>query len=316
MLLTYTAAGSCTAWVSDPAAPFSPDSDCRNDVLVISFPELTGTLTGAACDHFCWDGKNGRGEWVSNGDYLVQALTSATLSSEPVTLVKTVTLSAGRSAILARIFNASGDVVAELPAVSIPGVYSMRIDPALFMPSPAGGELLSFKLLSAAGAVLGVLTWDGRSRSGDIVPNGTYFASMCVTGENSAQSVITDSFSVSHEVIGLIGGVTVAPNPVSARNPAAKVWLHYLVLARGRIAQVKLKIYASTGEIVASFDATHQAYPADPADIAHADGAGCVYWDFVNKDGQTVAPGLYIVLIEVTDTASVKQRVSKKIAVL
>ncbi len=312
-VLTYTASGSCTAWSSNLAEPFSPDGDCRNDILVFDFPELTNTTTGARYDRFRWDGKTSRGEWAPNAQYLAQAVTTSTEFGTGITATRTITLSARRVQIIARIFNAAGVLVIELPAVSNPGVAKVRVNPPLFEPDVTGTKVVKFELLDPNGSTLGLITWNGKDAQDYLVANGTYAVSMDVTTEDGTHMVLTARFSVAHGELNLISNAGLIPNPASAKT--GLVWIHYLVVTPSRLTQVAVKIYTMAGEIVASFDATRQPPPADPMDTS-GDGAGAVSWNFSNARGQTVAPGLYLVVIEAQDQSGQLQRVPVKLGVL
>jgi len=65
---TYTAAGTCTSWTSDPTQPFSPDGDCRNDILKFTFDELP-MPNGQPFDAIWWDGRDDSGVLVPCGNY-------------------------------------------------------------------------------------------------------------------------------------------------------------------------------------------------------------------------------------------------------
>ena len=75
-----------------------------------------------------------------------------------------------------------------------------------------------------------------------------------------------------------------------------------------------LKIYAVTGELVATTDAAAQAAPADPLD-ASGDAWGACSWDLLNRDGARAAPGLYLAVLDAVAADGATQRLPIRFAV-
>ena len=311
---TFTCTGSCTGCGIDTAQPFSPDGDCANEVLVFRFPELTEPTTGGPFDRFAWDGKNHRGEWVPNGGYLALATTTSTTFAGGgwVTLRQTIAVGALRAQVVGRIYNSAGLLVIELPAVANPGVAGVSVTPDLFEPEATATRLVEFHLLDAAGAVLGLMTWDGRDASGTVVANGPYLLNLEITSPAGGQTNITVKFSVSHGPIDLINTVRPVPNPVS--REAEKLWFSYVVLAPNRLTEIRISAYTVGGELVTRFDAAGQAAPADPLD-ASGNGVGSAFWNLTTDRGERIAPGLYVITVEAVDAAGQRHRVKLKVGV-
>ena len=309
--LTYTVSGSCTTFVSDSGEPFSPDGDCRNDILVFDFPELTDPVTGARYDHLRWDGTTVGGQWVPNGAYLAQVQVNSTTFTGTIT--NTFTLSALRIQIVARIYNAAGEPVIELPAITNPGVVQIRVNPVFFEPDTAGTSIITFELLDEVGAVVGMLTWDGKNAQGILVPSGSYMISMNITAKDQVPVTITATFSVAQGGIRLISNVEIIPNPASTRSGI--VWLSYTVVTSSLLTRVGVHVYSISGDLVASYDATGQPAPADPLD-ASGNGTGAVFWNLKNQRNVRVAPGLYVIVIEAKDQSGQRQLVKRKCGVV
>jgi hypothetical protein len=74
MNLSLTNTGSCVGGYAGNLAsePMTPNGDCRNDLLLITFPELIDPITGAAFS-IPWSGKNDSGFYVATGGYTVVA---------------------------------------------------------------------------------------------------------------------------------------------------------------------------------------------------------------------------------------------------
>lgn len=308
---TYTNAGSCTPWSSDPGAPFSPDADCANDIVMFDFSELTSTVTGRF-DKWRWDGRAVAGGWAPNGSYLVVASTSNTTTGTPADVTRALVLSAVRPQITAKIYNAAGLVVATLPVLSLPGAASVRADSPLFVPDVPGQAVITFTLRDAAGASLGVLTWNGRDDAGRLVPAGAYLLGVSIIGGGSGPQYLTETFSVSHGPLDLVRDVALVPNPVA--STATRAWIRYALTGPGSVLTVRVRVYDIAGLAVADFDATGQTWPDDPRD-ANGSGTATVSWDLRVGQGRRVPPGLYLVVLELTGPAGLTQRVTKRLAV-
>ena len=78
------------------------------------------------------------------------------------------------------------------------------------------------------------------------------------------------------------------PNPF---NP--ETWIPYQLF---EATDVRISIYAQTGELVRDFNLGHQAH-----------GEKVLYWDGKNNDGETVASGIYFYQFRAGDTESVRK---------
>lgn len=305
--LSFSASAACTAWTADPSAPFSPDGDCVNDLVVLTFPELP------AGPEFSWDGSNDRGELASNGTYFAKVEVTSTitglltLSSPPF-----ITLSARRPQVVARIHNAAGFEVAAFPAAAVDGVRGLRLSPDPFEPSADGSSLLTLELTGVDDATLATLTWNGRDSGGRVVPSGFYLVNLALAAPEGYELTLTARFTVLRGPLDILSSVAPVPNPVS--SDSGLLWVRYRLAAPGVVASLRLHVYAVSGELLRTIDVTRQPAPSDPLD-GNRDGFGAVAWDLTSRRMRRVAPGLYVLVLEAVSGDGLRQRVSFKAAV-
>ena len=160
---------------------------------------------------------------------------------------------------------------------------------------------------------------------GQIVNNGVYMIVVTSRDPASGETRATAALTVSHGKLDLVQELTAVPNPVSQdslESGRAKVWVRYEV-AGGVLSSVLVKVYNVASELVTSFDATDQPYPADPLGLAAGGqntcpaGATCgtFAWDGRNSRGDVCASGLYLVVVEAKDLSGNLQREIVKIAI-
>ena len=78
------------------------------------------------------------------------------------------------------------------------------------------------------------------------------------------------------------------PNPF---NP--ETWIPYRL---AEPSDVQISIYSQTGELIRDFNLGHQAH-----------GEKTLYWDGKNRDGETVASGIYFYQFKAGDTESIRK---------
>ena len=78
------------------------------------------------------------------------------------------------------------------------------------------------------------------------------------------------------------------PNPF---NP--ETWIPYRLFEP---SDVQISIYSQTGELIRDFNLGHQAH-----------GEKVLYWDGKNRDGETVASGIYFYQFRASDTESTRK---------
>jgi uncharacterized repeat protein (TIGR01451 family) len=345
MILTFTNLTTCNPSVTvveDPKnAPMSPDDDCTNDRLVIGFKELPGfSLT--------WTGVNNDGKFVVNGNYMIVAEATDPVSGATQTMSQTIVISAKRTEVVARIFNAAGEEVAVLPTEALKATIDhIAVEPAgcglpcnsPFAPTIDGKDpndktkdnVALIHLYDADGAEIDTnptepgiqpLEWDGkRTGSGQLVNNGVYMIQITSMDTAGSRVTVTGAISVSHGKLDLISAVKAVPNPVSrstlANDEFSRIWVRYDVPS-DMLSKVEVKVYNLAGELVVKMDVTDQADGADPlgrkpnANCPAASGAcGTFWWNGKNKDNTLCVPGMYIVVIEASDGANVQREVVK-----
>ncbi|MEK7474657.1 MAG: FlgD immunoglobulin-like domain containing protein [Candidatus Coatesbacteria bacterium] len=181
MQFSYTAAGTCGTWTSDPSAPFSPDGDCHNDILKVVFPGFLPN--NQPFDGLWWDGRDDSGHFVPNGTY--------TLAEEPAGLAiwrveparRSVEVAMGAAYDVARWRVPYGKLVIapnsiDRTAAGPPIQFGMRgkaggsVDVRIW--NEAGEPVRSFQVtLDGQGA--GVVTFDGRNGAGKALGPGLYW---------------------------------------------------------------------------------------------------------------------------------------------
>ncbi|MEK7766998.1 MAG: hypothetical protein AAB368_12245, partial [bacterium] len=243
LAFTYTAGGACAAAVSVDQEAFSPDGDCRNDLLVVRFAGVTDPVSVRPAAW--WDGTNDAGRGLSNGVYLLSARHSSTSAAAGPELLGSVTLASARPPVRALVSNAAGIPVADLPSAAYRALGRVRADTPVFAPVLDGSVLEQFLLYDRAGAIVARLSWSGKDARGHVVPNGDYLFDYVVTEADGAQTHFSEAFVVQHAALNLLDAAVAIPNP--AARGAARVWFRYRVLGAG-LTTLVLKIYAVTGE--------------------------------------------------------------------
>jgi len=179
--LGYTATG-CSTWTSNPAACFSPDGDCHNDLLKIVFPELTDPRYPLGWDGVWWDGKTDAGAWVVDGTYFINV---ATVDTTGLTVVLTRSVTACNVPKPPSPPPDPGQVQIHLPN---PGDYfNIGLGTtAGFVVRPKGSGDIHVRLYDLKGRLVRDLhesshgsdpvavAWDGKDHQGNLVSAGVY----------------------------------------------------------------------------------------------------------------------------------------------
>ncbi|MEK7474569.1 MAG: FlgD immunoglobulin-like domain containing protein [Candidatus Coatesbacteria bacterium] len=139
------------------------------------------------------------------------------------------------------------------------------------------------------------ILWDGRDGSGIPVPNGLYTVRLSDVRPDGREVVSTATVAVTRPYERVIETAVMVPNPADE-----VAWISFrLADATGT---VDVRIYNVAGELVAK---------------GSAPGTARSYrWDLRNRSGTRVTPGLYVVVLEATDSTGVrKDRAIMKLAV-
>jgi len=259
-----------------------------------------------------------------------------------------ITLSAARTDVTVKIYDATGELIALLPTPNLTAsVASITVGPSPFEPNVAGTNAATIHLFDSHGVeidadpvtpgVQGVL-WYGREcqnasmqcsapADGLIVRNGVYVVQVISTDPAGERTISTADVTVSHATLDLVTNVQAVPNPVSgallsAPGSQARIWVAYNV-GTSALAGLHVKIYNVAGEVVRTFEAADQALSQAGADPLGTKSGSCTTaacpgtfaWDGKNQLNTVCAPGLYVIVVDAFDAAGNIQRTIVKIAI-
>ncbi len=138
-------------------------------------------------------------------------------------------------------------------------------------------------------------SWDGKSVSGALAPNGLYTVRVMSVLPDGRRMVTSATISIIRPYEQLIVSPELVPNPAGEA-----AWLSYRLAST--FAAVDIRVYNVAGELLfeGSADGTRNSFK----------------WDLRNRDGRRVAAGLYLVVIEAADpTTGKRDRAILKLAV-
>ena len=226
-----------------------------------------------------WDGTNGDGNPVSNGDYYVK-IDNVDPYGVVLSVSKVVTVSRAIAKVEVDVLNESGEVVRHL--------YGYEDDPAnmstmdvkfstnLIRPTDgvvAAGSTNRVDITSSSGLDL---SWDGKSDSGAIVTNGHYFIEVHYVDGKGGDATVTQGIVVqSGNVRGDV--VTAQPNVLTGGQTGTN-----LRIISAASYTLKAQLYDLAGELIKK--------------VTGGAGTNDVYLDM-----KGLASGLYIAVVELTD---------------
>jgi flagellar hook assembly protein FlgD len=141
-----------------------------------------------------------------------------------------------------------------------------------------------------------ILTWDGRSDTGQIVSTGQYFVEVRTNDGQGSDATVTREVTVIHGALTIGDGqVLVYPNPLSVRVDGKQFTF---ATSGNPPVTLNVQIYTTAGELVDT--------------VASQPGASQLVWYF---SGKVIASGLYLAVVEVTDPVGGMQRQIKKLAI-
>lgn len=226
-----------------------------------------------------WDGTNGNGNPVSNGDYYVK-IDNVDPYGVVTTVSKIVTVSRAIAKVEVDIFNEAGEIVRHL--------YGYEDDPAnistmdvkfstnLLQPTngtPVPGGTNVVYITSSTGLNL---AWDGRSDSGAIVTNGHYDIEVHYVDGKGGESAITRGIVVQSGNVRT-DVVTAQPNVLTGGQTATN-----LRIASATNYTLKVQLYDVAGELIKK--------------VSGDTGKNGAYLDL-----RGLASGLYIAVVELVD---------------
>jgi flagellar hook assembly protein FlgD len=243
-----------------------------------------------------WDGTNINGEYVSNGQYYIKID-----NIDNYGVVDSVTLPAVVSRHLARldvaIYNETGEMVrhlGELVADAMNPNSGIDLSRDTISPSYQGGDNSNVDITLSDGTTL---VWDGRNDKGQIVSNGQYYVQVRGNDGQGGDSMVTKQITVFDRGVQIDPGKVVAyPNPVHVESDPLVV--NFAIDSTSPLT-LKVGLYTTAGELVQR--------------VEGLPGANRVKWDFTELE---LAGGLYLAVVEVTDSKGGMQRQVLKVAVL
>jgi len=200
--ITYTASGACATATVNNTQPLSPNNDCHNDILKFVFPDILGP-SGQAFDSIWWDGRDGTGSLVADGQYLAKIETVDASTGSPTIFMKALDVCQGCT-VDGSSATSSGE--AKQGEVKIIGGIRGYVDPkqgqmATIQVSTSGPGEIAIKIYSQQGTLVRelrqdargkgkqVLHWDGNDSSGKPVKPGIYLAHIKGPGVNTSEKL-------------------------------------------------------------------------------------------------------------------------------
>jgi len=248
------------------------DVEILEDSVISSLEDTAGvyykdTLIGT------WDGTSANGKPAPNGEYMIK-VDNIDAYGVVQSVTKEVTVLRALSDVQITVYNEAGEAVRRLYAkVDDPSslVTDVTLSQEVIAPSygekQAGIDTETAIQLSNGVAVL----WDGRTDSGEIVPNGEYYIEVKSVDGNGSEIVVTRNVTVMG-MADAVKEVKVAPNRLTVGSSVAHM------TGEAGVA-LKVTIYDVAGEKVA---VVKSAGPGQEAT-----------WD-----GRSAANGLYIAVVE------------------
>ena len=242
-----------------------------------------------------WDGTNNSGQEVTNGKYYIK-VDNIDINGNITSVTQVATVARHLAQVTVNIYNEAGEIVRHLDAVMADAVTlanGVNLSSETFSPSYQAGAGSTLTVTLSNGTTM---VWDGRNDSGQIVPSGQYFLEVQSNDGQGGSSTVTKQVTVFHHGLNLEGTpVVVYPNPDSQRVNGTAIQF-----AGSPGLSLKVNIYTIAGELVQE-------------GITGAQGSGTATWDFA---GKTIASGLYLADIEITDSQGGFQRQVTKIVIV
>jgi len=230
-----------------------------------------------------WDGTNGSGQAVGNGEYYIKIDNVDSFGAE-TSVTTNVSVDRSLSNLTVKVYNQSGEIVrtlysttgADIGSVTGATLSAETIEPGYVGADPNAVSSTSVVISNGVAA-----TWDGRNDAGVVVSNGMYYVEITADDGKGNQTVVTKSVNV----LGVNGpgpGLVIAPNVLTAAGPIASISVGVPGMT------LRATLYTVAGEKVGTI--TGQA------------GTSSVKWDSSGKSS-----GLYIALVEVYDGSNTFQ---------
>lgn len=299
--------------------PFSPDGDGYQDVTYVTFPDGSS---------FSWDGRNDRGEIVTNGSYWIHVTMTTVTGIRIGEIIKSVVVLARGNLIRVCIYDAAGNERRCFLDYRLPAqLTDVNAFPNPFSPGTnnnTGAWNTMLIQLSGSNALnpptpaptpnnnLGItIYWLGDDDLGHLVENGTYWIHAQNIDPAGKTTRIDKSITILRGSKRLLVDLLAYPNPHHPVDGANTMYFAYTVV-NGDSVYVLVRIYDLQGRLVASTDSTCCGSP-DPTGVANRYR---VSWDAQNPGGGYVADGLYFAQYDAYDqTTGIRQTLSLKFVI-
>jgi len=236
-----------------------------------------GTVIGS------WDGTNGAGAPVANGQYYIKIDNTDAYGTE-TSVTTAVTVNRPMSELKITVYNQAGEVVRTLASAwggPTDEVTGATLSETTIDPGYLGGSSTTPKTTAVVLSTGTVAVWDGRNDAGVVVTDGTYYVSIDADDGKGNQTTVVRTVNVLSSGSG-DPGLKVAPNVLTAMDPTAHVTVGV------PNATLKGTLYTVAGEKVGTVWGTA--------------GSSAINWDLSGK-----ASGMYLLVVEVTDGSGAYQ---------
>ena len=245
-----------------------------------------------------WDGKDGSGNPVSNGVYLIKVDNidpTGTVSS----LTRQVTVNRNLASVSAVIYNEAGEAVRHLAAwVVDPNGASMSgiaLSSTVLSPGSGAGAPTTLQILIQGSSLPVTLSWDGTNDTGTLVTAGRYLLSVHWDNGEGVVGDISRGLQVLDGAGRNNGGISALPNILAVSAGQTRVAFRD---GSNPGSTLRVNLYAASGELVSVVDG-----PPD---------GGQAFWD-----ASGAASGLYLAAVDrLADNGGVSHREILKIVVL
>ena len=263
-----------------------------NDVDQISFH---GVVLGA------WNGTTTGGSEVTNGKYYIK-VDNIDPSGVVNTQTQAVLVARHLATVTVNIYNGAGEVVKHLTetmADALPMNTGFSLSTSTFAPGYQGGSNSNLQIGLSGGITV---TWDGRGDNGEFLTNGQYSVEVTTVDGQGGNATVTKQVTIYHSGLELPNGyVSVFPNPYSAKTNANSL----VTIKVGGNYSLKASIYTVAGELVDQ--------------VASLPGNNFTTWDPTAQTASgsySVASGVYIAVVVISDPQGATQRTTHKIVVI
>jgi uncharacterized repeat protein (TIGR01451 family) len=281
----YNEAGELVA--SLPVSQYSKGIHSFNlssgSITEVSGPGSSVTIEVGGVPIGTWNGEDGPGNPVANGEYFVKVDSISNLG-EDTSVTQPVVVNRASYKVSVKIYNEAGEAVKTLAVYTVDPVAGtvaqLRLSSSSIDPSsgPTAGTIPAVLTITLNNGT--TILWDGTSDGGGVVPSGQYFIEAIEQNGTGGDTVMTAHVMVvSDRANAGMGNILAEPNILNGATG-------YQVTFTSDMPGLTLDVsgYDTAGELVLRR-------------ITGAAGGSSVAWDATGK-----ASGLYFAVVEASDT--------------